>query len=68
MAGPRKHPDESRARAVRMVREIDERGAIKRVAYQLDINPGTLRNSGTLETSSKASRCPITSWLTLDGN
>jgi len=43
MAAPRKYPDELRARAVRMVREIDERGAIKRVADQLDINPETLR-------------------------
>jgi transposase-like protein len=32
MAAPRKYPDELRARAIRMVREIDERGAIKRVA------------------------------------
>lgn len=43
MAAPRKYPDELRARAVRMVREIDERGAIKRVADQSDINPETLR-------------------------
>ena len=44
MAAPRKYPDELKARAVRMVRDIDERGAIKRVADQLDINPETLRN------------------------
>jgi transposase len=44
MAAPRKYPDELRKRAVRMVREMDERGAIKRVADQLDINPETLRS------------------------
>lgn len=44
MPAPRKYPDELRERAVRMVREIDERGAIKRVADQLDINPETLRS------------------------
>ncbi|WP_165492095.1 transposase [Egibacter rhizosphaerae] len=44
MAAPRKYPEELKARAVRMVRDIDERGAIKRVADQLDINPETLRN------------------------
>ena len=44
MATPRKYPDELKARAVRMVRDIDERGAIKRVADQLDINAETLRN------------------------
>jgi transposase len=44
MATPRTYPDELKRRAVRMVREIGERGAIKRVAEQLDINPETLRN------------------------
>ena len=44
MAAPRKYPEELKERAVRMVRDIDERGAIKRVADQLDINPETLRN------------------------
>ena len=44
MAAPRKYPDELRARAIRMVRQIDERGAIKRVADQLGINPETLRS------------------------
>ena len=44
MPAPRKYPDDLRERAVRMVREIDERGAVKRVADQLDINPETLRN------------------------
>lgn len=44
MAAPRKYPDELRTRAVRMVREANQRGAIKRVADQLGINPETLRN------------------------
>lgn len=44
MAAPRKYPDELRKRAVRMVRESDERGAIKRTADHLGINPETLRN------------------------
>jgi transposase len=44
MLAPRKYPDELRERAVRMVREFNERGAIKRVADRLDINPGSLRN------------------------
>ena len=44
MASPRQYPLELKERAVRMVREIGERGAIKRVADQLDINPETLRN------------------------
>lgn len=46
MAAPRKYPDELRARAIGIVCEIDERGAIKRVADQLDINPETLGNWG----------------------
>ena len=44
MASPRQYPQELKERAVRMVRDIDERGAIKRVAEQLDVNPETLRN------------------------
>jgi transposase len=44
MPAPRKYPDELRERAVRMVRELNERGAIRRVADQLDINPETLRS------------------------
>jgi len=44
MPAPRKYPDELRERAVRMVRERNERGAIRRVADQLDINPETLRS------------------------
>ena len=44
MASPRQYPEELKQRAVRMVRDIGERGAIKRVADHLDINPETLRN------------------------
>ena len=41
---PRKYPDELRERAVRLVLEDDEHGAIARVADRLDINRETLRN------------------------
>lgn len=44
MPTPRKYPDELRDRAVRMVREDGEHGAIARVADRLDINRETLRN------------------------
>ena len=44
MPAPRKYPDELRERAVRLVREDGERGALARVVAQLDINPETLRN------------------------
>ena len=44
MSAPRKYPDELRARAVRLVFEDGERGAIARVADRLDINRETLRN------------------------
>ncbi len=44
MPAPRKYPEELKHRAVRMVRDIGERGAIKRVGDQLGINPETLRN------------------------
>jgi transposase len=43
MSRPR-YPAEIRGRAVRMVREIGEPGAIRRVAEQLGIHPETLRN------------------------
>jgi transposase len=54
MASPRHYPEELKERAVRMVREIGERGAIKRVADQLDINPETLRNWGVSRTWKEA--------------
>jgi transposase len=44
MPAPRKYPDELRDRAVRLVREDGEHGAIARVADRLDINRETLRN------------------------
>ncbi|MGH2655514.1 MAG: IS3 family transposase [Actinomycetota bacterium] len=44
MGRSRKYPREIRERAVRMVLEIGERGAIARVASQLDINRETLRH------------------------
>lgn len=44
MSAPRKYPDELRERAVRLVREDGERGALARVAARLDVNPETLRN------------------------
>ena len=44
MPAPRKYPDELRQRAVRLVREDDQRGAIARVADRLGINRETLRN------------------------
>jgi len=51
MPAPKKHPDELRERAVRLVRQklIDEPGlavsrASRQVGEQLGINPDTLRN------------------------
>jgi transposase-like protein len=44
MPAPRKYLDELRDRAVRMVREDGQHGAIARVADRLDINRETLRN------------------------
>ncbi len=44
MPGPRRYPEELKARAVRLVREDGERGAIARVADRLDVNRETLRN------------------------
>ena len=44
MPAPRKYPAEVRDRAVRLVREDGEHGAIARVADRLDINRDTLRN------------------------
>ena len=44
MAARRKYPQELKEGAVCMVGDIDERGAIKRVADQLDVNAVTLRN------------------------
>ena len=44
MPAPRKYPAELRDRAVRLVREDGEHGAIARVADRLYINRETLRN------------------------
>lgn len=44
MPAPRKYPAELRDRAVRLVLEDGEHGAIARVADRLDINRETLRN------------------------
>jgi transposase len=44
MAKARRYPQELRERAVRMVAEIGERGAIGRVADQLGIHRETLRS------------------------
>jgi transposase len=44
MTRSRRYPPEIRERAVRMVLEIGERGAVARVADQLDINRETLRS------------------------
>jgi transposase len=49
MAAPRKYPDELRERATRMAVELradpaTKLGAIARVAEQLGMHPGTLRN------------------------
>lgn len=44
MARPRQYPQELRERAIRMVAEIGEKGAIGRVADQLGVNRETLRN------------------------
>src|SRR3954465_14010013 len=49
MAAPRKYPDELRERATRMAVEARQDpatrpGALARIAKQLGINPGTLRN------------------------
>src|SRR3954468_20071755 len=48
MAAPRKFPDEVRARAVRLVFDVEEEagsisGACRRIGEQLGINPDTLR-------------------------
>jgi transposase len=44
MAKPRRYPQELRERVVRMVAEIGERGAIRRVAQRLGISHETLRH------------------------
>ena len=44
VSAPRKYPAELRERAVRLVIEDGEHGAIARVADRLGINPVTLRN------------------------
>lgn len=44
MTRTRRYPSEIRERAVRMVLEIGEKGAIARIAEQLDLNPETLRS------------------------
>src|SRR6056297_2447830 len=44
MPAPKKYPAELRERAVRLVREDGQHGAIARVADRLDINRETLRN------------------------
>jgi transposase len=44
MTSSRKYPPEIRERAIRMVLEIGERGAIRRIAEQLDLNHETLRS------------------------
>lgn len=41
---PRKYPEELKQRAVRLVNEDGQHGAIARVADRLDINRETLRN------------------------
>lgn len=43
MPTSRKYTDEFKQRAVRMVREAGDRGAIARVARQIDVHPETLR-------------------------
>lgn len=43
MPRPKMYPPELRERAVRLVAEIDERGAIRRVSGQLGISHETLR-------------------------
>lgn len=43
MARPRRYPDDLKAWGVRMVRDIDERGAVRRVAELLDISAETWR-------------------------
>jgi transposase len=44
MPAPRKYPPEFRERAVRLVREDGQHGAIARIADQLGVNRETLRN------------------------
>lgn len=44
MSAPRKYPQELKDRAVRMVLEDGEHGAVARVADRLDIKRETLRN------------------------
>ena len=43
MPTPNKYPRELRERAVRMVAEINEPGAIRRVGDKLGVNPETVR-------------------------
>ncbi|RKT54336.1 transposase [Saccharothrix australiensis] len=44
MAPPKKYPDESRARAVRLFRESDPKPVVRRLAEQLGVHPEALRN------------------------
>ena len=44
MSTPRQYPQEFKDRAVRMVIEDGEHGAVARVARHLDVNSETLRN------------------------
>jgi len=43
MPQPNKYPSELRERAVRMVAEIGEPGAVRRVGEKLGVNPETVR-------------------------
>jgi transposase len=44
VAAPKRYPDELKARAVRLWRESDPKPVIKRLAEQLGVHPGALRN------------------------
>ena len=44
MAAPKKHPDELRARAVRLYRESDRKPVIRQLARQLGVHHEALRN------------------------
>jgi transposase len=44
VAAPKKYPDELRARAVRLYRELEPKPVIRRLAEQLNVHPEALRN------------------------
>lgn len=61
MPTPNKYPRELRDRAVRMVADIDEPGAIRRVAEKLGVSQNTVRYWVTKAPVDKGGRSKLTS-------